>query len=125
MLYSKSTNGFYDREIHGSNVPNDVVEITTAQYVALFDGQTNGKLIGPGDDGYPTLFERQPATNEQLAAAAREHRNTLLAQSDWTQVADTPFTTEQRVAWVVYRQHLRDVPNQPNFPSTITWPEKP
>jgi hypothetical protein len=60
--------------------------------------------------------------NDRLAAAAREKRNALLAESDWTQVADTPVNN---LAWAIYRQNLRDVPNQPGFPVTIIWPTQP
>jgi hypothetical protein len=37
----------------------------------------------------------------------RAIRNDLLAQSDWTQVADAPVN---RQAWATYRQALRDFP---------------
>jgi hypothetical protein len=60
--------------------------------------------------------------NDRLAAAAREKRNALLAECDWTQVADAPV---DNLAWAVYRQNLRDVPNQPGFPVTIIWPTQP
>jgi hypothetical protein len=60
--------------------------------------------------------------NDRLAAAAREKRNALLAGCDWTQVADAPV---DNLAWAVYRQNLRDIPNQPGFPVTIIWPTQP
>ena len=60
--------------------------------------------------------------NNRLAAAAREKRNALLAECDWTQVADAPV---DKTAWAGYRQALRDVPNQPGFPVTIIWPTQP
>ena len=37
----------------------------------------------------------------------RAVRNDLLAQSDWTQVADAPVDQQ---AWATYRQALRDFP---------------
>ena len=37
----------------------------------------------------------------------RHHRDRLLAESDWTQVADAPVDRE---AWAKYRQALRDFP---------------
>lgn len=37
----------------------------------------------------------------------RVYRNRLLAESDWTQVADAPV---DRAAWAAYRQALRDFP---------------
>ena len=58
----------------------------------------------------------------EFAANARNQRDTLLTQTDWTQVADAPV---DKAAWAAYRQALRDVPQQAGFPVTITWPEKP
>lgn len=57
-----------------------------------------------------------------LATEAREKRNTLLTDSDWTQVADAPV---DQAAWAAYRQALRDVPEQSGFPDEIVWPDKP
>ncbi len=60
-------------------------------------------------------------TDEEVYAA-RQERNTLLAASDWTQVADAPV---DKAAWATYRQELRDVTNQEAFPSEVTWPVAP
>lgn len=40
----------------------------------------------------------------------RNQRDQLLAQSDWTQMADSPLTAEQKAVWAAYRQQLRDLP---------------
>lgn len=53
---------------------------------------------------------------------AREQRDLLLQQSDWTQVPDAPVNA---ASWATYRQALRDVPSQSGFPDSITWPTKP
>lgn len=52
----------------------------------------------------------------------RNQRNTLLTQSDWTQVLDAPVDQQ---AWSAYRQALRDITLQPGFPLEVTWPEQP
>ena len=52
----------------------------------------------------------------------RQQRNALLTASDWTQVADAPV---DQTAWATYRQELRDIPDQENFPSEVTWPVAP
>jgi hypothetical protein len=57
MLYSKTTNGFYDPVIHGDAIPTDAVEITKEQYDALFEGQAQGKQITADDDGNPILVD--------------------------------------------------------------------
>lgn len=66
-----------------------------------------------------------PLAVDQAAISARQaraQRNHLLAASDWTQVVDAPVNQS---AWATYRQALRDVPAQANFPDNITWPEPP
>jgi len=40
----------------------------------------------------------------------RNQRNQMLAQSDWTQMADSPLSDEQKAAWAAYRQQLRELP---------------
>lgn len=60
--------------------------------------------------------------NAEQAKSMREQRSTKLADSDWTQVADSPV---DKTAWATYRQALRDVPLQSGFPWDITWPESP
>jgi hypothetical protein len=52
----------------------------------------------------------------------REHRNKLLVDSDWTQVADAPV---DKAAWAAYRQALRDMPSSPDFPWDAIWPTPP
>ena len=56
------------------------------------------------------------------AEDARRIRNQLLANSDWTQVADAPV---DRAAWATYRQSLRDLTAQEGFPGAIVWPVPP
>lgn len=45
---------------------------------------------------------------EYLYERLRNKRNQLLAESDWTQVDDSPV---DKRAWAAYRQELRDAPN--------------
>ena len=52
----------------------------------------------------------------------RETRNELLAECDWTQLADV--SAETKSIWSEYRQSLRDITSQTN-PFNITWPVKP
>lgn len=54
----------------------------------------------------------------------RSRRNIELVESDWTQLSDTPFTTEEKEEWRLYRQALRDITLQPD-PFNIIWPVKP
>lgn len=64
-------------------------------------------------------------TIPMTAEEARAKRDKLLAETDWTQVLDSPIDAETREAHRAYRQALRDIPEQEGFPDTITWPELP
>ena len=59
---------------------------------------------------------------DALAASIREDRNARLAACDWTQVADAPVDHD---VWAAYRQALRDITEQPTFPTFVQWPEQP
>lgn len=61
----------------------------------------------------------------EISDAYRAERNNLLRDCDWTHVTDTVLTPTQKQAWAEYRQALRDVTSQPNFPYEFTWPTKP
>jgi hypothetical protein len=70
----------------------------------------------------------RPYTPEEIAALGptadeiRAQRNVLLSACDWTQLADAPVDD---LAWAVYRQALRDIPDQPGFPANVVWPVAP
>ena len=56
-----------------------------------------------------------------IATKARAKRNSLLNQSDWSQLPDANV---DKTAWATYRQALRDLPLQKDFPN-IEMPTKP
>lgn len=60
--------------------------------------------------------------DEWLVERMRNHRDRLLAASDWTQLPDTPV---DRAAWAEYRQALRDFPATWTPGPTVTFPVAP
>lgn len=70
----------------------------------------------------------KPAENTRKAAqAARDKRNLLLAESDWTDTlsAKARLGDSTYNAWQTYRQSLRDITTQTGFPHNIIWPTPP
>jgi|TARA_R100000482_G_C5031089_1_gene104095 hypothetical protein len=59
--------------------------------------------------------------NDRLAAEEREKRNALLAETDYFGASDVTMSSDM----TAYRQALRDVPQQTDFPTSINWPTKP
>ena len=82
-------------------------------------------------DGLEVADVPQPMTealriyNEGHAALIRQQRNAALAETDWTQLADAPFTTEEQATIRAYRQSLRDLPQQAGFPGEYVFPSVP
>ena len=64
----------------------------------------------------------ESADTEQQFDYVRAVRNTELAASDWTQVADAQC---DKTAWATYRQALRDLPSQNADPKKIVFPTRP
>jgi len=101
---------------------------------------TNEMQVGgrhPGD-GWVPVTELRPGEHytahsggawvldtNLLADDIRAERDRRLAECDWTQISDAPLDDAARAAWAVYRQALRDVPQQAGFPGAVTWPEGP
>jgi len=56
------------------------------------------------------------ATDTQKLEQVRLWRNSELARTDWTQVADAPVNAE---AWATYRQALRDLPATINLANPV------
>lgn len=92
-----------------------------------------------GRDGYelcadgvvrPVLITRDLTKEEKMNDWVRGPRNFFLANSDWTQTVDAPFTPEKKAEWAAYRQELRDLTSlyegvELNSPSDVTLPTKP
>jgi len=77
------------------------------------------------DDKTVTVADQKTAydaaNTATLAASERSKRDLLLAETDHYGLSDVTMTD----AMTAYRKALRDVPQQTDFPASITWPEKP
>lgn len=91
----------------------------------------DGGVVFIGDP--PTRWHRfdyikwawfDPRTADDVWLTVRSERTRKLAQSDWTQMPDSPLNPEIKHQWAVYRQALRDITNQPD-PFNIVWPTPP
>tara|TARA_R110000782_G_scaffold251675_1_gene339235 strand:+ start:406 stop:681 length:276 start_codon:yes stop_codon:yes gene_type:complete len=78
-----------------------------------------GAVFDDAEDmsNWPDFQETKPLPTE---AEVRAERDELLQESDNMALADR--ITD---AWKIYRQTLRDVPQQSGFPSSVTWPTEP
>ena len=61
-------------------------------------------------------------TDNDYESMMRKVRDSMLKESDWTQVADAPVDRE---AWATYRQALRDFPATWTVSPTADFPDTP
>ncbi|WP_082603516.1 tail fiber assembly protein [Flavobacterium sp. Root901] len=108
--------GFYVEGIH-ENIPQPNIDLTEAEWQQALS--KNYKVIN-GKHAYSAFVETQDTILENL----RTTRNTLLTDSDWTQLEDSPLSEEKKTEWKNYRQKLRDLTNLDDLTS-IFWPTQP
>ena len=108
--------------------------VSTRDGVEEIDGQWFTRFVaGPvftdttDDEGNVTTAADNEAAyrqgiDDKAAENIRTERNKKLADTDWTQLADS---TANATAWGTYRQALRDLPSTDGFPHNVTWPTEP
>lgn len=123
-----------DYEQDGEPVTERYPTEAEADAAAQRTGGTKTAIDVTGDewiDGMEVDDVPQPMTealriyNEGQAALIRQQRNAALAETDWTQLADAPFSMEEQAAIRNYRQSLRDIPQQAGFPGEYVFPAVP
>lgn len=89
------------------------------EYTAVAEWCNNGDEYHIEDDGtyYRTVKnpEPTPPTEDELKAQVRAVRDSYLLETDYTQLPDAPFTTEEKVQYAEYRQYLRDYTKGENW----------
>lgn len=67
--------------------------------------------------------EEKAYVKQKKADEYKVKRDQELVKSDFTQIADVLLLNKSE--WATYRQQLRDLPQQPNFPENVVWPRVP
>lgn len=83
-----------------------------------------GKEIWDNRDNLE-IAEYEGLSDEILATQIRAQRDSLLNQTDYLMMSDYPIESDRLAKVKIYRQALRDIPEQSGFPRSITWPDKP
>lgn len=68
------------------------------------------------------LFKDNP---EVIKESLRPERNRLLAESDWTQLNDSPLAEDTLASWSAYRQALRDITDNIDDSGKVEFPVQP
>jgi hypothetical protein len=103
------------------NLPERLITLSVASTDEEEKELYNKILFGEYGDIEPLV--ETITEEESLVRSVKAKRNTLLAESDWTQLPDVP--EETRSKWFAYRQALRDITQQTGYPKNVTFPEKP
>ena len=69
----------------------------------------------------------QATLDARVAEGHRVTRNKLLADTDWTQVNDSPLANDVKTQWAVYRSELRNITDLDEWPNLADedWPIAP
>jgi hypothetical protein len=111
----------------GARLPfeGEPLEAIVQMYAPLSYWEQSNNPVAVVQVGLSGVLGEALATPSNSAEAAVARRNTLLVESDWTQLIDAPFSVEQKSDWAAYRQQLRELTDQAGFPDNIMWPTKP
>ena len=71
--------------------------------------------------------ELQAIDNAALAKMIKDDRDQELFRTDWTQLPGGPLSDSKKAEWATYRQVLRDLPTNSNWPNLQEgdWPAEP
>jgi hypothetical protein len=108
--------GFYVEGIH-ENIPQPNIELTTEEWQQALS--KNYKVID-GKHTFSAFVQNEDTILENL----RTTRDTLLNNSDWTQLGDSPLSKQKKTEWKNYRQALMDLTSLDDLTS-IVWPTQP
>ena len=98
-------------EYLGIEVDGVVRQMTEAEREAFIVATAGTSIDVPPD--FIDLFVPSEPTVEEIGMMKRLERNMLLNSSDRKMLLDAPWDT---TAWATYRQALRDLPADPDWP---------
>lgn len=127
MFYSPSTKGFYIEDIHGSNIPQDCVEITVEKHLELMNGQSEGKEIVPDENGFPILKERIITQFIPSVINMAQLRIQLLKENKLNNVISYLETSSNEVAkieWEYSTEIKKDSVLISEITSCLSWTEE-
>lgn len=108
-------------------VVNNIVENVAISDYPVESNWIQSDTAGKGDLYQDGNFIPQPIPSEIAAEQVRTERNQRLADCDYVTLRSTDQGVVVPVEWVTYRQALRDITDNVNFPylTPADWPVQP
>lgn len=114
-----------DFHLQGKNVIEGICDGST-QFVK--NEKVKDLPLRPNGEAWEFDFIKHEWTRNKdiLRQLIKQQRNIFLAETDWTDtVSASKRLGEKYIAWQNYRQALRDITAQSEYPENVVWPEKP
>lgn len=110
---------------HQSQTPHDIEMRSLIQKFSQEEGyrEKRGDDLSWSIEKIPEKTEAEK--REEAEKSVRAKRDSLISETDYLLTSDYPISAEDLEAVKVYRQALRDVPQQEGFPTEIEWPVLP
>lgn len=110
---------------HQSQTPRDIEMRSLIQKFSQEEGyrERRGENLSWAVEKIPEKTEAEK--REDAEKSVRAKRDSLISETDYLLASDYPISAEDLEAVKVYRQALRDVPQQAGFPFDVVWPDLP
>ena len=124
-LYNKTTGEIVSSaNLSDAQLSKVLANDPTLDYINIYSAGVKNIAV---DIETKKLKKLTPAP-QNIAGLIRQRRIGLLASCDWTQSLDSPLSEAKRAEWAVYRQALRDLPDEQgnvNSIDDVVWPTQP
>lgn len=100
-------------------------------FIEYTDEQMEAKAAKPSpfavwhNDLMRWIVEESPEYEQHLKTTVLNERSSLLNSTDFVTLRATEKGEPIPAPWIEYRQQLRDMTKQQNFPFNVVWPEVP
>ena len=104
----------------------DLVPEGTTAYVNHGDWRDDTHRLVDGE--FVEIVKSDEEVVSEMWLSVRTIRDGRLKSSDWTQMPDSPLTSDQRSEWQMYRQQLRDLTDDYSHATSgdqVVFPEPP
>lgn len=110
---------------HTTITPHDIEMRSLIQKFSQEEGyrEKRGEDLSWSVEKIPEKTEAEK--REEAEKSVRAKRDSLISETDYLLASDYPISAEDLEAVKVYRQALRDVPQQEGFPFDVVWPDLP